>query len=154
MISYSVNSPISPHQSSNQSLVRQLILRNSSYSILVTLSCISSLPKLFSFSCTYLHNLPSLISPLINSSHSILYSSLKCYFRSNKYKHQISPLAFYISNDEQIHFFALSILFSFQNTLAIEQFKAAELGPHASIATEAFFFLVAIGYISIALPQR
>lgn len=57
----------------------------------------------------------------------------------------MSPFVFYIYNDEDIHFLALSNLFYFQNTFAIEQFKAGEPGPHASIATAAFFFLDAIG---------
>ena len=65
----------------------------------------------------------------------------------------MSPLNFYIYKEEAIHFRALSSLFYFQNTFAIEQFSAGQLGPHASIATLAFFFLVAIGYISIAFPH-
>lgn len=43
----------------------------------------------------------------------------------------MSPFDFYISKEEDIHFLALSNLFSFQNTFAIEQFNEAELGPHA-----------------------
>lgn len=43
----------------------------------------------------------------------------------------MSPLVFYIYKDEEIHFLALSNLFYFQKTFAIEQFNEAELGPHA-----------------------
>ena len=57
----------------------------------------------------------------------------------------MSPLDFYIYKEEDIHFLALSSLFYFQKTLAIEQFNDAELGPHASIATLAFFFREAMG---------
>jgi hypothetical protein len=79
---------------------------------------------------------------------------LKCSFKKSKYKHQISPFYFYIYNDDEIHFFALSSLFYFQKTFAIEQFNAGLLGPQASIATAAFFFRVAIGSISTALPHN
>jgi hypothetical protein len=65
----------------------------------------------------------------------------------------MSPLVFYSSKEEAIHFFALSSLFSFQKTLAMEELSAAELGPHASMATLAFFFLEDMGSIYIALPQ-
>lgn len=66
----------------------------------------------------------------------------------------MSPFDFYIYKDEEIHFLALSSLFYFQKTFAIEQFNEAELGPHAYIATLAFFFLEAIGSISTAFPHN
>lgn len=65
----------------------------------------------------------------------------------------MSPLDFYIYREEEIHFLALSGLFYFQKTLAIEQFSGGQLGPHASMATLAFFFREAIGSISIDLPH-
>jgi hypothetical protein len=66
----------------------------------------------------------------------------------------MSPFDFYIYNEDAIHFLALSNLFYFQNIFAIEQLSDAELGPHASIATLAFFFLEAIGSISRAFPHN
>lgn len=41
----------------------------------------------------------------------------------------MSPFVFYIYKEEVIHFLALSSLFYFQKTLAIEQLRIGELGP-------------------------
>jgi len=50
------------------------------------------------------------------------------------------------------HFFALSILLSFQNIFATAQF-IAESVPQFYIATLAFFFLVLEGYMMMAIPH-
>ena len=66
----------------------------------------------------------------------------------------MSPFFLSNSKEEEIHFLALSVLFSFQNILAIEQFSPELEAPQFSIATLAFFFLEATGSISIAFPHN
>jgi hypothetical protein len=57
----------------------------------------------------------------------------------------MSPLFGFIFIAYYSHLLALSILFYFQNTLAIEQFICG-LCPHTSMALLAFFLRVFSGY--------